>query len=122
MNNKTIRLLLTLVYSFPFVYLAMYLDFFFRSMIGWLIMGIVYLLLFVLSYKQKVILPLVVGSFVSTFLSITLNQRMANIEQWSSYFKPIETSSLILTITVICLLIQLSIYYLIKKNHHSTKY
>lgn len=110
MKDTTIRFLLTLSYSFPFVYFAMYLDFFFQSINGWLIMVIALAILLFVSTKQLAILPLITGTLFSTFLSIILNHSMENKEQWSWYFKPLEPSWLIIIIMLLCLIVQLLVY------------
>lgn len=111
--KKTIINILNLILSgVPFIFISMYLDYTKRSMIGYLIMILTYILLASIN-SAKIKKTIVLGNLISYSLSYVFIINIP-IGPWDGYFKPFSTTDFLIFATVLSILMQL---FLMKPIH-----
>ncbi|WP_274310358.1 hypothetical protein [Solibacillus daqui] len=87
--KKSIGFIVSVVYAYPFVFFAMYMDFIKGSLWGYLIMiagtSILAVIGKLIMQKKLIIL----GNLISYFSSIYFVYSMQTLEGWDGYFKPL---------------------------------
>ncbi|MEK3934477.1 hypothetical protein MKY41_04085 [Sporosarcina sp. FSL W7-1349] len=116
MKNYGWSILFLILYSFPYGYLAMYVDFAYWSMFGYVPLLVVPA---VLAYKNKQRFSIVVwmvGNVFSYLISRYLTLQMTGIGNWDGYFKPFYPVQLLLVISVLNLILQSIALYVRKRK------
>lgn len=114
MKNWIIRILLLAGFCVPYAFLAMNGDATFGTMMFYGIMVVCLWLLCWVSVRTENRPIIIIGNILSTFISY-LFLTMFQTEMWQWYFKPFSPRSLLITISVIALVIQLIFAYSHKK-------
>ncbi|MEC6747874.1 hypothetical protein VXN63_04920 [Marinilactibacillus sp. XAAS-LB27] len=115
MNSKMVKKISLLGYLFPYIFLSMYADFTFGSMMMYLFMLIafVFLSLFITKNDQRELI--VKGNIVSYCSSALLILTSGMLEnQW--YFKPFSAMGLLFFVTTMMVFIQLMCIKLYSKK------
>lgn len=76
MKKNIISILILLTYSIPFVFISMYLDYTQRSMLGYLVMILVYIFLACIRKLNNNKYIIFLGNFISFSLSYLLANRV----------------------------------------------
>lgn len=118
MRRLIISFFIVCLYSFPYVYFAMYQDFANASMIGYVVMLLgTSLLAFVSKYVGNFI-PFIIGNLASAVISFYFLYKMNVIYGvgWDEgYFKPLTPYQLFLLVSFLNLIPQLLFMKLAKK-------
>lgn len=116
MNEKSIKVLMLLVYSVPYVYLAMKGDATSGTMIfyGFMILCFGILCRTVIKTNNPIIL--IIGNILSFISSYLFTSRNLPSEEWSWYFKPTTPIGLLLIITIVSFIIQILFIFNFNKN------
>ncbi|MGM7634341.1 hypothetical protein [Bacillus sp. Hm123] len=101
MKKIAMNILIICLYSFPFVYFSMYKDFTDGSMIGYLLMILITSILSFISQYSNYTLAVIIGNVVSTIVSYYFITQMAGDDRWSSYFKPLAPTHLLVLVSVL---------------------
>ncbi|MCB2312075.1 hypothetical protein LGL55_11820 [Clostridium tagluense] len=115
MKKWIVRLLLLVVFSFPYVYFSMYQDLINSSMIGYGLM-IATLIFLIFICKKTHNFPVgALGniiSFIVSYLMITCSRG----EKWSYYFKPFTSVGLLIFVSIAIIILQLAVIGIIKSR------
>ncbi|CEQ11442.1 Uncharacterised protein [[Clostridium] sordellii] len=107
MKRTIINILNLILSGVPFIFISMYLDYTKRSMVGYLIMILAYILLASIN-SAKVKKTIILGNLISYSLSYVFIINMP-IEPWDGYFKPFSTTDFLMFATALSILMQLSL-------------
>ena len=105
MKNKITKILLSLLYGVPFVFLAMNEDALYGTCWFYLVMIVGMLFLSFLCAKTKNILVLFIGNAIS-FVSSCIFAWNFQTPKWEYYFKPFLPNQLIIFETVVAIVVQ----------------
>lgn len=118
MRNNRVKILMLLAYCFPYVYLSMYGDSNFRTIIFYVLMMVCFGILLRMAIKKKAITILIIGnflSFISSYIFISKYQE----DNWNAYFKPFGSFDFLIVMTGTAFLIQLLVIVFSKmKSKH----
>lgn len=118
MKKLIITLLIICLYSFPYVYFAMYQDFANASMIGYIVMIFgTSLLAFASKYVSNFI-PFIIGNLASAATSFYFLYKMSvtyGVGWYEGYFKPLTPYQLFLLVSLLNVIPQLLFIKLAKK-------
>ncbi|MCB2356927.1 hypothetical protein [Clostridium estertheticum] len=115
MKKWIIRLLLLVVFSFPYVYFSMYQDLINSSMIGYGLMIIVLIFLIFICKKTH---NLPVGA-LGNIISFTVSHLMVTYstdEKWSYYFMPFTSVGLLIFVSIAIIILQVVVIGIIKSR------
>lgn len=105
------------LYSFPYGYLAMYVDFAYWSMLGHVLLLVVPAVLAYTNKQRFSFAVWVVGNLLSFLISCYLTLQMTGIGNWDGYFKPLSPVQLLIFVSVLNLIPQsIAMYVRTKKN------
>ncbi|MCM3765134.1 hypothetical protein [Neobacillus niacini] len=107
MKKGIISILLFSLLSFPYVFIAMFLDVSQGSMLGYGIMAVMSLILGYTARYFGLVPVLVIGNLVSLVISYYLNTTMAGHEKWGWYFKPLTSQQLLIVVSILNLIPQI---------------
>lgn len=109
------NLLLLVIYSFPFVFFAIYQDYIYDSMIGYAItLGAYCFLAFICKYTRRI--PILILSNLLSFLTSFLLTLKLTTSEWNYYFKPFTPLVFLIFLSVILILVQLPIAIFVKQK------
>ena len=114
MPKKNLTSLLLIGYLLPLSFFAMFWDFYFASLTGYLLQfALHFIAVFLISRlkEPKLILVGMSLSFLSASLCLV---GFSNPDYWDTYFKPFSPFGCLLTITLFSLLSQYFLYYLLQ--------
>lgn len=106
MKHLYVKIILLILYCFPYVYLAMDADLRKKSTLLYGIIIFCFLVYSIILRKIKNIQVLIIGnilSYLSSYYFISINET----EKWSWYFKPFTSTGLLILISVILFTFQL---------------
>ncbi|MBU3175250.1 hypothetical protein KPL47_02590 [Clostridium estertheticum] len=115
MKKWIIRLLLLVLFSFPYVYFSMYQDLINSSMIGYGLMIVVLIFLIFICKKTHNLLVGALGnilSFIASYLMVTYSTD----EKWSYYFKPFTSVGLLIFVSIAIIILQVVVVGIIKSR------
>lgn len=101
MKKIAMNILITCLYSFPFVYFSMYKDFTDSSMVGYLLMILTTSILAFIGQYSNHTIAVIIGNVVSTMVSYYFVTQMAGDDRWGGYFKPLEPTHLLVLVSVL---------------------
>ncbi|WP_075809212.1 hypothetical protein [Paraclostridium sordellii] len=107
MKRTIINILNLILSGVPFIFISMYLDYTKRSIIGYLIMILTYILLASIN-SAKVKKTIILGNLISYSLSYVFIINMT-IGPWDGYFKPFSTTDFLMFATALSILMKLSL-------------
>jgi hypothetical protein len=99
MKKLGLALIIFVIYCFPFVFIALYMDFAFHTMAGYALMLAV---TFILAYAGKItdnLIAVIGGNLASLTLSYYLMISMPGDEHWRSFFKPLTPEHLLVLVS-----------------------
>ena len=106
MKNGLVGLIVLVGYTVPFVYFALLEDFKMGTLLGYVLLLVVFTALAYVGQRFSHLLFVVVGNLVSYFVSVYFaGQR--NDFGWDGYFKPLTAEQLILLVSLLMLIPQL---------------
>jgi FtsH-binding integral membrane protein len=109
------RLLLLVVFCFPYVYFSMYQDLINSSMIGYGLM--IATLIFLISICKKTHnLPVGALGNIISFIASYLLISCSTGEKWSYYFKPFTSVGLLIFVSIAIIILQLVVIGIIKSR------
>lgn len=110
--KKSIGFIVSLMYAYPFVFFAMYMDFLKGSLWGYFIMIASTSILAVISklIMQKKLI--IFGNLISFFSSIYFVYSMQALEGWDVFFKPLTAMQLLLIVSLLNIVPQ---YFIMKR-------
>ena len=106
MNKWLIRGLLMLGYGIPFVFLSMYGDAIYDTMLLYALMIVVLVVLCFSVVRSKQFMIVIFGNLLSFIISYSCLQHFYT-DIWGWYFKPFTAKGLLVAISIITTLIQL---------------
>ncbi|MCB2300914.1 hypothetical protein [Clostridium tagluense] len=115
MKKWIVRLLLLVVFSFPYVYFSMYQDLINSSMIGYgLMIATLIFLIFICNKTHNFPVGALgnIISFIASYLLITCSTG----EKWSYYFKPFTSVGLLIFVSIAIIILQLAVIGIIKSR------
>ena len=115
MKKWIIRLLLLVVFSFPYVYFSMYQDLINSSMIGYGLM-IATLIFLIFICKKTHNLPVGALGNIISFIASYLLISCSTGEKWSYYFKPFTSVGLLIFVSIAIIILQLVVIGIIKSR------
>lgn len=115
MKKWIVRLLLLVVFSFPYVYFSMYQDLINSSMIGYGLM-IATLIFLIFICKKTHNLPIGALGNIISFIASYLLISCSIGEKWSYYFKPFTAVGLLIFVSIASIIIQLVVIGIIKSR------
>lgn len=106
MKKGLVGLIVLIGYTVPFVYFALLEDFKMGTLLGYLLLLVMFTALAYVGQRVSHLLFVVVGNIVSYFVSIYFaGQR--NDFGWDGYFKPLTAEQLIFFVSLLMLIPQL---------------
>ena len=110
-RNETMKSILELVgYCVPYAFFILYEDAMKSTYISIAVMGLCILLLCIMAMKKRKIGLIIVGTLLSTGISYVCTALFLPGKEWSWYFKPFTTESLVIIIGVLLLVVQTIVY------------
>ena len=106
-DERSIKVLMLLLYSIPYGYLAMKGDANSGTMIFYGLMIVGFGILCRTAIRTNNTIILIIGNILSFILSYILTSRYLPSEEWSWYFKPTTPIVLLLLITIVSFIIQI---------------
>lgn len=106
MKKGLVGLIVLIGYTVPFVYFALLEDFKMGTLLGYVLLLVMFTALAYVGQRFSHLLFVVVGNLVSYFVSVYFaGQR--NDFGWDGYFKPLTAEQLILFVSLLMLIPQL---------------
>lgn len=115
MNKWEIRPVILLAYCVPYAFLAIYGDAIYGTMLLYVVMGAAFWGLYHLCTRTRNIAVCFIGNLLSFSVSFLTAQPL-HLEKMEWYFKPFTSQSLLITLSLIILMIQLPML-----AHHKRK-
>lgn len=116
MRDKIKKMILLLIgYCVPFSFLAMYGDVTFGSMWLYVLLVLGYGLLCWLSIRFRSLSTLLLGNVISGGISAGCVAAFQT-EKWSWYFKPFTPMTMVILISVVAFVVQLTIWLAINRK------
>ncbi|MBU3101289.1 MULTISPECIES: hypothetical protein [Clostridium] len=115
MKKWIIRLLLLVLFSFPYVYFSMYQDLINSSMIGYGLMIVVLIFLIFICKKTHNLPVGALGNIIS-FIASYLMVIYSTDEKWSYYFKPFTSVGLLIFVSIAIIILQVVLVGIIKSR------
>ncbi|MCB2291530.1 hypothetical protein LGK97_17550 [Clostridium sp. CS001] len=115
MKKWIVRLLLLVVFSFPYVYFSMYQDLINSSMIGHGLM-IATLIPMIFICKKTHNLPVGALGNIISFIASYLLVISSTGEKWGYYFKPFTAVGLLIFVSIVIIILQLIVIGIIKSK------
>lgn len=106
MNKWLTRIILLAGYCIPFVFLSMFGDIAYDTMLLYGLMIIGFSILCFSAIKLKQFVVVIIGNIISFVLSYIYIQQFYT-EDWSWYFKPFSANMLMTVISIIAFFIQI---------------
>ncbi|WP_214767321.1 MULTISPECIES: hypothetical protein [unclassified Exiguobacterium] len=106
MKKGLIGLIVLIGYTVPFVYFALLEDFKTGTLLGYLLLLVVFTALAYVGHRFSHLLFVVVGNLVSYFVSVYFAGQRKGFG-WDGYFKPLTAEQLILFVSLLMLIPQL---------------
>lgn len=103
------KVITTIIYVIPYVFISLFLDAEYHTMGGYLLLSVLMITLCTYCIKRQDIKLLIAGnglSFAISFISL----QFFDLTDKAYYFKPFSIGGLLVTITVISMLVQLLAY------------
>ena len=110
------KIVLLILYSFPFMGTAMYIDFQRHSMLGYAMTMLATLALTYVAIKRSALFIIITGNLFSAFFSYILVQMMAIYDGWDGFFKPLSALQLLLVVTILYMMLQWIVIHLVKQK------
>ena len=107
MNKRAIGVVIFLLYGVPFVFFAMYADFRFHNMFGYLLMICSMSLFAYAAIRFSQIWASVIGNILSAATSYICLFKMDGNENWGGYFKPFYPETLFVLVSLLILIPQM---------------
>lgn len=120
MNKRILTLLVSIGFCMPYVFLAMWCDLEFGSMLFYGIMIVVLIFLTRISFKLNNFSIQLVGnilSFISSYFFISLQEG----ERWGWYFKPLSAMGLLKVVTLIIVISQGMSWIVYRRNRRNRR-
>ena len=102
-----IRILLLIAYCVPYAFLSINGDANYGTMMFYGVMVVVFYLLCLVSIKTNNIANIFIGNILS-FVSSSISLMFGDLEAMSWYFKPFTAQSLLMVISIVVMIIQVS--------------
>ncbi|OCS88375.1 hypothetical protein [Caryophanon tenue] len=117
----SMKILLLILYSFPFMGIAMYIDFQRHSMLGYAMTMLATLALTYVAIKRSALFIIITGNIFSAIFSYILVQMMATYEGWDGFFKPLSALQLLFVVTILYMMLQWIVIHLVKQTVSPTQ-
>ena len=111
-----IRILLLIAYCVPYAFLSINGDANYGTMMFYGVMVVAFFLLCLVSIKTNNISIIFLGNILS-FVSSSISLMFGDLEAMSWYFKPFTAQSLLMVISIVVTIIQLSAVIRYKKKN-----
>lgn len=108
-----IRILLLIAYCLPYAFFAINGDANFGTMMFYYVMVVAFFLLCFVSIKTNNIASIFIGNILS-FVSSSISLMFGDLETMSWYFKPFTAQSLLMVISIVVMIIQISVVVVYK--------
>lgn len=102
-----IRILLLIAYCVPYAFLSINGDANYGTMMFYGVMVVAFFLLCLVSIKTNNIANIFIGNILS-FVSSSISLMFGDLEAMSWYFKPFTAQSLLMVISIVVMIIQVS--------------
>ena len=102
-----IRILLLIAYCVPYAFLSINGDANYGTMMFYGVMVVAFFLLCLVSIKTNNIANIFIGNILS-FVSSSISLMFGDLEAMSWYFKPFTVQSLLMVISIVVMIIQVS--------------
>ena len=108
-----IRILLLIAYCVPYAFLSINGDANYGTMMFYGVMVVAFFLLCFVSVKTNNIASIFIGNILS-FVSSSISLMFGDLEAMSWYFKPFTAQSLLMVISIVVMIIQVSVVVVYK--------